>query len=72
MSASIPFQYIRKKKLCDLLGISRATLERSIATGDFPKPYSLGKRIVAWRDDEVMAHLNSLPRMDDAYSRHSR
>jgi len=72
MSASMPFRYIRKKELCTFLGISRATLERYIATGDFPRPYPLGKRIVAWRSDEVMAHTSALPRMEDAYACRNR
>jgi predicted DNA-binding transcriptional regulator AlpA len=72
MSTVIPFRYIRKKELLTFLGVSKATLERDTAKGDFPKPYPLGRRIIAWRSDEVLAYLNSLPHMEDAYSRHDR
>lgn len=63
------FRFITKKELCSTLGISRATLERAIANGSFPKPYKIGRRAVRWRSDEVVYFLNGLTRVDDAYSR---
>ena len=72
MSANIPFRYIDQKAICSIFNVSRATLERQISEGRFPKPYKLGKRTVRWRSDELEAYINNLPRMDNAYSRHGR
>ena len=72
MSVSIPFRYIDQKAVCAILNVSRATLERQVAEGRFPKPYKLGKRAVRWRSDEITAYINALPRLDDAYCRHDR
>lgn len=62
------FKYLRKSELCEKLSISRSTLERYVAAGLLPKPYSLDKRAIAWRLDEIEEYLNSLSHIDDAYS----
>lgn len=62
------FRFIRKKELCAILGVSRATLERYVAEGIFPKPRKLGKRIVGWRSDELEPVLIALPTVENAYS----
>lgn len=62
------FRFIRKKELCSILGVSRATLERYVAEGLLPKPRKLGKRIVGWRSDELEPVLVALPVVEDAYS----
>lgn len=32
---------------------SRASIYRLISSGEFPRPYSLGARAVAWRESEI-------------------
>ena len=34
---------------------NRVTLARWMQTREFPRPYRLGQRIVAWKADEVVA-----------------
>ena len=69
MSEKNTFYFIRFQELRKILGgVSRSKIERDVASGDLPKPYRLGKRIVAWRSDEIAEYLNNLLRVDDAYS----
>lgn len=65
--SAIP-HYVRKKELCSALKISRATLERQIAEGEFPPPVRLGKRIVAWLASDIEEHCSNLQRLEDSYS----
>ncbi len=45
-----------------MTGLSRKTVERRLAAGDFPVPVRLGKRAVGFLSDEVQAWLKSQPR----------
>ncbi len=57
-SKSSPFcpgTLISIKKVCGLLGISRATIYRNMANGIFPKPIALGPRTVRWRIEVITA-----------------
>lgn len=53
---SIP-PVLRRPDLVAIVGLSRATLDRLEAAGDFPKRFQLapGGRSVGWRGDEVAA-----------------
>ena len=66
------FRFIRAKELEKMLGISRAKREDMVRNGLLPKPYSLGKRCVAWRSDEIKEAMAAFARVDDAYARSGR
>jgi len=52
--------YVRQALLIPgILPISSATLWRWVASGQFPKPYKLGKRITAWKVQEVISWLRA-------------
>ncbi|MDL2314051.1 AlpA family phage regulatory protein [Desulfovibrio sp. OttesenSCG-928-C14] len=70
VTPSSSFRFISKKEAYAMLGISRATFERMVAVGLFPKPFQVGKRAVRWRSDEVEAFIRSMPRLEDAYASH--
>lgn len=40
-------------------GLSRSTLYDWMKRGDFPQPVKLGTRLVAWRESDVTAWLES-------------
>ena len=40
-------------------GLSRSTLYDWMKRGDFPQPVKLGARMVAWRESDVTAWLDS-------------
>jgi prophage regulatory protein len=40
-------------------GLSRSTIYKKIADGEFPKPVLLGKRAVAWRSSVVSEWINA-------------
>jgi prophage regulatory protein len=43
-------------------GLSRATIYRQVATGEFPAPYQLSKGRVGWKEVEVEEWLDSRER----------
>ena len=47
------FRFIRLEEVKGLTGLSRSTIYAYIHEGNFPSPVSLGKRSVAWVDQEV-------------------
>ena len=46
-------QFIRLKQLKALVGLGHTTIYAKIKTGEFPKPYPLGARAVAWLSSEI-------------------
>lgn len=44
---------IRLKEVMDLTGLSRSTIYKYIAEGQFPIPVPLGDRCVGWLESEV-------------------
>lgn len=52
---------LRKRQVCQLLGISPATLDRRRVEGDFPPPIKLGEQAVGWRISSIHAWLESRP-----------
>lgn len=46
-------RFIRMKDVVDRTGLTRATIYRKIAGGEFPKQVKLGPAIVAWRESEI-------------------
>ena len=67
-------RFIRFPELQEILGgVSRAKIERDVASGELPAPFKLGKRMVAWKFSEVEAYLNSLQRVPEgSYNSHAR
>jgi prophage regulatory protein len=44
---------IRLKEVLDTTGLSRSTVYKYMADGNFPKPVTLGERCVGWVESEV-------------------
>ena len=43
-------------------GLSRSTLYRKMSEGTFPVPLKVSDRAVRWRDSDIRAYVESLPR----------
>ncbi|MYH02253.1 MAG: AlpA family phage regulatory protein [Nitrospira sp. SB0675_bin_23] len=43
-------------------GLSRSTLYRKMREGTFPVPLKVSERAVRWRDSDIRAYVDSLPR----------
>lgn len=50
-----PARFLRLSEVRRRVPYSRATIYRLITAGQFPRPYSLGARAVAWLESEVDA-----------------
>ena len=44
---------IKLKDVMCVTGLGRSTVYKYVASGEFPKPVSLGVRAVAWVEEEV-------------------
>ena len=49
---------IRMSELTKKVGLSRATIYRKLESDDFPRPVSLGKRAVGWKEVDVDDWIN--------------
>ena len=57
-------RFIRFPELQKILGgVSRAKIERDVASGELPAPFKLGKRMVAWKSSEIEEYLAMLQRV---------
>lgn len=65
MTLEIAFRYMRRPELLATVGVCRSKADEMVRTGLLPKPYSLGKRAIAWRSDEVAAALDKLQRVEN-------
>jgi len=67
-------RFIRFPELQKILGgVSRAKIERDVASGELPAPFKLGKRMVAWKFsgiEECLAFLQRVPA--GSYKVHAR
>ena len=50
---------LRKRQLCEILGISPATLDRLRARGDFPRPIILSVQSIAWTVESIEEWLST-------------
>ena len=48
-------RFLRQPTVSEITGLPEKSLERLINEGAFPKPVRIGKRAVAWIEDEVLA-----------------
>ena len=53
---------LTRRDVLELVQMSKSTLHRKVARGEFPRPIRTGLRMVRWWLCEVMAWLASLPR----------
>ena len=51
--ATPPRRLIRLREVLHRTGLSRSTVYRRMEFEQFPKPYPLGGRIVAWAESEI-------------------
>lgn len=49
----------KRKKVEDLIGVTTTTLYRMMSKGAFPRPVRIGLRAVRWREEDILAWLNS-------------
>lgn len=52
-------KYLRIKQVCELTGLSRATVYAMEKKGDFPAKKALGPRAVAWLESEIAAWMET-------------
>ncbi len=52
-------KFLRLSEVRNRVPYSRATIYRLISSGEFPRPYSLGARAVAWREAEISAWIET-------------
>ena len=50
---------LRRPEVESRTGLSRSTIYGWMANGQFPQPVKLGARLVAWRESDVTAWLES-------------
>ena len=54
-------QIIRKQAVCQLTGLSPATIDRMRVKGGFPAPIKLGVQAVGWTAESVHTWLENRP-----------
>ena len=52
-------QLLRIRQVEELTGLSRYSIYRYMAQGDFPRQVKLGSRAVAWKADDLRSWLDS-------------
>ena len=52
-------RFLRLSEVRGRVPYSRPTIYRLIAAGEFPRPYSLGARAVAWLESEIDAWIEA-------------
>lgn len=53
-------RFLRRKEVCDLLGISRSHLYKQISVGKLPAPRKLGSRTSVWLSSQVYAVMQAI------------
>ena len=53
---------LRQPAVTEITTLSRSALYELMARGEFPRPLKIGAQAVAWKQSEVLAWLEALPR----------
>lgn len=53
--------YLRRTAVEKLTGLSRSTIYKLMAQGDFPRPVKLTEKAVAWPESAIVEWLESRP-----------
>ncbi len=61
-----PRKILRPKQVQELIGKSRVQIWRDVRAGRFPAPISLGPNSAGFYQDEILAWLESRPRVNYA------
>lgn len=59
--STCPTRLLRLDTVIDLVGLQRSTIYKLEADGQFPKRRKLTERSSAWREDEILAWMDSRP-----------
>jgi prophage regulatory protein len=54
-----PERFLTPKAVTQLTSFSRSTLDRKVASGDFPKPLKISDRRLAYRESAVVEWMQS-------------
>jgi predicted DNA-binding transcriptional regulator AlpA len=57
------FRFMRRDEVLGSTGLSLSSLKRFIRLGQFPRPFKISERCVAWRSDEVKTAQNQIIKM---------
>ena len=60
-SATVPGRLLPMRVVQELVGYSRPSLYRLIASGLFPRPVKVGPKKIAFRESDIIAYLRSRP-----------
>ena len=60
-SNRVDIQLFRAPEILRLTGLSRATINRLMQSGDFPRAVRISNRVVAWKKVDIVAWLESRP-----------
>lgn len=52
---------MRRQKVEELIGLSRASIYRLIDKGEFPRPVRVSPKAVRWKESDVTAWIQSRP-----------
>lgn len=61
-----PFRLLTVREVAEIAGIGVPTVWKWVAARTFPEPIKLSSHATRWRSDEVMAWIDSRPRMRSA------
>ena len=62
MATTTTDRLLRLSEVLARCGLSRSSLYRMMRDGSFPEPLKVGVRAVRWRESEIEAWLEALPR----------
>lgn len=67
---TLPVKFLRLSDVRSRVPYSRATIYRLISVEQFPRPFSLGARAVAWRESDIDSWIQA--RIDKSLTQDAR
>ena len=55
---------LRRSQVEEIAGLSRSSIYRRMQKGEFPRPVKIGSAAVRWKERDIVAWLESLPRAE--------
>jgi prophage regulatory protein len=60
----VDIEFIKLPQVLEIYPVGRTTWLNGVNSGEYPQPYRLGKRIIAWRKADIIKLCEAAPRVD--------
>lgn len=63
-------RFLRLPAVEQIIGVKKSTVYALLKTNEFPRPYKIGGRVVAWRVEDIEEWIRTRPQINSTVGAH--